>query len=99
MPSPLPLRQLARRASLPLASSLFVMFRRLALSLPKDQVVGTSTTLARCYATPAKGAAASKQKAQKTTGPRGSRGGEGAADSRVDLIKKVRFPPLLLSEL
>lgn len=76
------------------------MFRRLALSLPRDQAIGTSTTLTRCYATPAKGgSAASKQKAQKSTGPRGSRGGEGAADSRVDLIKKVRLIALCLVEL
>ncbi|ORY78863.1 hypothetical protein BCR35DRAFT_304872 [Leucosporidium creatinivorum] len=66
------------------------MLRRISLALPRDQAIGTSTVV-RTYATPAKGGAASKQKAQKSTGPRGSRGGEGAADARVDLIKKTLY--------
>lgn len=79
---------------LQLSSHPTTMLRRISLALPRDQAIGTSTVV-RTYATPAK--AGTKQKAQKSSGPRGSRGQEGAADARVDLIKKVRLRVSLLS--
>lgn len=66
---------------------------RLSLALPRDQVIGTSTCtiVTRSYATPAKASGSRKKAAEKSSGPRGSRSGEGAGDTRLDLIKKVRF--------
>lgn len=71
------------------------MFRRVALVLPRDQAVGTSSSTVnycvRTYAT-AKGSAAGQKKASAGSGgkpSKGNRGQETQADARIESIKKV----------
>ena len=71
---------------------------RFPLTLPRDQVIGTSTLLVRTYASvpsskggkaPAPAGGSRKKAAEQSSGPRGSRGQEGSSDTRLEVIRKV----------